>query len=248
MSSRANILILWALSASLLGWALTPLAQSVRPPQSTSPAERSDLSSLATGLGQGISLAALGGYRNIAANLVWIELYRDWQRRRAPEVLEKMSLAVALNPDSEFFWIDGARIIANDMPVWEVGDDKADSLFDTQAGGEVRRDYGRRALAFLRKAPPEFSRDPEMLVEQGLIWWKKLDNLGRAADFFLRAASQENAPYYISRVYAELLHKNGQTEEAYQYLKRHYETLPDDDIRAMKPFVARRIEELGSEL
>lgn len=209
-----------------------------------------EMDALSSGLGNGITLAALGGYRNVAANFVWISMYGDWQYRRKVEVLEKMKLAVSLNPDSLYFWIDGSRIIANDMPVWEVGDDRMNTLFDESRseGIEVRKRYGKEALSFLEEAPVELSKRYEVLLEKAAICWKRLGDIDRALRFLSEAVEIPRVPYYVCRVYAELLHRNGETGKALRYLESHYETLPENDSRAMKPFVARRIEELRREL
>lgn len=202
------------------------------------------LASLSGGLGQGITLAALGGYRNVAANFIWISMYGDWRYQLKSDVLEKMNLAVSLNPDSLYFWIDGSRIIANDMPVWHVGIDDMDSLFETEDGIAIRKEYGEKALLYLNQAPPRVAKQIPILVEKAALCWQRLEDLDRALVYFEEAVSQESAPNYVCRVYAEILIKNGQFKEAYEYLKNHYAALHDDDPSAMKPFVAERLREL----
>ncbi|MDQ8185220.1 tetratricopeptide repeat protein [Pelagicoccus sp. SDUM812002] len=206
------------------------------------------LVSLSVGLGQGITLAALGGYRNIAANLVWVSMYGDWRYRLKSEVAQKMMLAVSLNPDSIYFWIDGSRILANDMPVWQVGDELMNTLFTTPEGLEIRKKYGEQALAFLDKAPERLSQEVPILVEKAAISWRRLEDFDRALAYFKQAVAIESVPNHICRVYAEVLVKNGQVREAYEYLKSHYATLSDDDHTALKPFVSKRIEELKGKL
>ncbi len=175
-------------------------------------------------------------------------MYGDWRYRLKTEVLKKMKLAVSLNPDSAYFWIDGSRIIANDMPVWQVGDDFMDSLFETEEGIAVRKEYGEQALAFLENAPAGVSRQIPVLVEKAVICWQRLEDLDRALVYFKEAVEQEAVPNYVCRVYAEILVKNGQIREAYEYLKNHYAGLSDEDRTALKPFVARRIQELKAKL
>ncbi len=223
---------------------MQPLTRTALPQANSS----ESLASLSGNLGQGITLAALGGYRNIAANFVWISMYGDWRYRLKPEVLKKMKLAVSLNPDSAYFWIDGSRIIANDMPVWQVGDDFMESLFETKEGIAVRKEYGEQALAFLEMAPQGVSQQIPVLVEKAVICWQRLEDLDRALVYFKQAVEREAVPNYVCRVYAEILVKNGQVKEAYEYLKIHYAGLSDEDRTAMKPFVARRIEELKEKL
>ncbi len=228
----------------LLGWLTAPFASSVKEAYAE-PALDAEMATFSDNLGQGLSVAILGGYRNISANFVWVSMYGDWQYRRNQEVLRKMRLAVALNSSALFFWIDGARIIANDMPVWEVGDRAAGSLFDTPAGREVRYRYARLALDFLARAPTSVASSQKILREKGVLHWKKLDDVPGALTYFEQAVALPNAPYYLSRVYAEILVKDGQVGKAYAFLKAHFATLPDGDLGAMKPLVANRIHQLG---
>ncbi len=197
-----------------------------------------------------MTLAALGGYRSIAANFVWLKMYDDWRFRRESDVLEKMELAVSLNPSVVYFWLDGARIIANDMPVWVVGDEEMDSLFDdsSEEGRSVRVEYAKQAIAFLDRAPESISSDYRIPLEKGIVYWKRLQDLDNAIVCFKEAADVEGSPYFVARVCAELLYRNDQKEDAYEYLSEEYEKLPDGDERAMKPIIAKKLEELKKEL
>jgi len=239
------VFLLWLLASLVAGVAVRPLV-----PERAKLAERESLAGLSGNLGQGITLATLGGYRNIAANLVWISMYGEWQYRRKSAVLEKMALAVSLRPESSYFWIDGARIIANDMPVWQVGDEQMQRLFDESdsSGASIRKEYAEQALRFLDEVPISLEKRYEIHLERGAIYWQRLHDLDRAIGQFEAALACEGVPYFVSRVYAELLYRNGQLADAYQYLKTHYAALPDEDRTAMKPLVAQRLQELAREL
>lgn len=240
MSSKIKVFLIWLTASALVGLAARPLV----PEKLVVDESKIEMAALDGGLGGGLTLAFLGGYRNIASNLVWISMYTDWQYRRIQTVIEKIELALALSPESLNLWIDGSRIIANDAPVWEVGDDFMDSLFSSPEGVAVRQKYGERALDFLEKAPENLSENVRILVEKGSIYWRRIGDLDQAIDFFEQAASKAESPYFVKRVYAELLVRNGQVRVAYEYLKKHYATLPDDDIAAMKPLVRTRIQQL----
>lgn len=240
MNFKTKLLGIWLGASLLVGLLLRPLV----PEGADRDSEGQTLASLSGGLGQGITFAALGGYRSVAANFVWISMYGDWRYRMEAEVLEKMELAVALNPDSLYFWIDGSRIIANDMPVWQVGEASMGTLFDSEEGIAIRREYGEQALRFLDAAPDRLAGQVPMIVEKGAICWQRLGDLERALVYFNEAVSDEAVPNYVCRVYAELLAKNGQLSQACEYLEKHYEGLSDDDVTAMKPFVASRILEM----
>lgn len=235
-----------ALSA-LIGWLTRPIVSGLKA-QADETSMDVEMGAIEAGLGQGLTIATLGGYRNIAANFIWIGMYQDWQLRNDEAVLEKIHLAVALNPLLEYFWIDGARIIANDMPVWEVGDEAMDTLFETEEGIAVRKRYGKRALAFLEKAPKSVQSKQAILREKGVISWQKLDDLEAALEYFGRIIARPDPPYYLSRVYAELLIRSGRLEDALDFLRNHYAGLPDDDPKALKEQVADSIEALEGRL
>lgn len=239
MNFKTKLFCIWLGASLLVGLSVRPIVP--EGPQGGTGDQ--SLASLAGGLGQGITLAALGGYRSVAANFVWISMYGDWRYRMKSDVLEKMELAVALNPDSLYFWIDGSRIIANDMPVWQVGEASMATLFEDEVGIAIRKAYGEQALRFLGRAPDRLAEEIPMIVEKGAVCWQRLGDLDRALVYFEKAVANEAVPNYVCRVYAELLAKNGRMSEACEYLEKHYEGLADGDLTAMKPFVASRIQE-----
>lgn len=244
MNFRRKLLLIWLGAALLVGLCVQPLL----PGTSSARSDGESLASFGENLGKGITLAVLGGYRNVAANFVWLSMYGDWQYRRKAEVLKKMELAVTLNANALYFWVDGSRIIANDMPVWQVGEAAMESLFVEPSGIEIRKQYGEQALRFLEDAPGELATQIPILLEKAVICWQRLADLDRALTYLEMAVARSDVPYYVCRVYAELLIKDGRKQKAYEYLKAHYASLPDSDQRAMKPLVARRIAELENEL
>lgn len=202
-----------------------------------------DASSLSGSVGQGLSLAVLGGYRSAAANLVWLDMNASWERRDFDGTLTRIELASTIDPRPEIFWLNGARIIANDMPSWGTSDGGGENMnpsFDGTSEEIVRR-FGTRALGYLEKGRLHQPESSALVIEQAVICWRKLDDLERSAALFLEATTLPGAPYYASRIYAEILIKLGREQEALDFLVKHYQTLPEDDLMAMKPIVAERI-------
>lgn len=232
---------MWAslLASCLLGWLARPLASQVRGDGGSE-----TLRAVGPALGQGITLAALGGYSDIAANFVWIRMNRSWERRMREEVISRLRIATSLSPESTFFWVNGARIVANDMPVWEVGDDFMATLQTTAEGREIQARYARLALELLDDAPPAVASSEALLVEKCVIYWRKLDDLAAAIEILRALVERPETPYYLHRIYGELLVRAGRPSEALAFLERHYATLPDEDPAALKPVVASRIREL----
>ena len=57
-----------------------------------------------------------------------------------------------------------------------------------------------------------------ILLEKAVICWRRLADLERALAYFEAAVARPDVPYYVCRVYAELLVKNGSPQKAYEYL------------------------------
>ena len=240
MNSSYSILPYALLLTLLLGWALSPLDRSI----TDQLGQRSGVQSLKdveSRFGQGLTVAVLGGYRSIAANLIWLSKNQDWEERDVAGTLGKIALATSIDPRPEMFWLNGARILANDMPTWVAGLDNAEQLEITDEGRTIARQYAERALAFLEESREYQSDNPRMHIERGMIYWKKLDDVESAAANFETAIGTGRAPYFAYRLYGDLLIKLGRKHEALELLQSHYETLPDDLLEAMKPVVGDRI-------
>lgn len=233
--------------ALAIGWILSPLDRSI----SGELGQRSEVESLRqldSQFGQGLSVAILGGYRSVAANLVWLSKNESWEQRDLPGTFAKIALATSIDPRPEMFWLNGSRIIANDMPAWVVGDENTDQLIHSIEGRKIARQYANRALSFLESSRTFHEGNPDIYLEEAMIYWRKLDDLETAANRFLEATQAEDPPYHAFRIYGELLSKLGRKREALEFLERHYETLPDGSIEAMKVVVGDRIRVLRKEL
>lgn len=198
-------------------------------------------------IGQGLSLAVLGGYRSIAANIIWLEMNGSWERREVDETVTKIELATATDPRAVFFWVNGARIIANDLPAWIVDAQGIDPDLNPVTMQAINRKFSAKALQLIEDGLQSHPGNVELMVDRAVIYWKKLKEIEIAAENFLEISKIPNGPYFAGRLYAELLVKLGRNDEALAYLRGLYPTLPDGDIRAMKPFVAERIRELENE-
>ena len=195
-------------------------------------------------LGQGVSFAILGGYRSLVANMVWLSLNSDWEDRDFAATMAKIRLTTSIDPRPKSFWLNGARIMASDMPVWTLGDWNAAQLFETEEGAAIRRRFARMALDFLEEARLAHPNNPDMVIEQAVIHWRKLEDLETSAKLFGEVVGMDSAPFFAGRIYAELLERLGRLEDALYYLESIVDELPLEDPRAMKPVVESRIRKL----
>src|SRR5688572_11159098 len=114
-ASFALIATVLACAGAALDYVVAPTWTAARARQ---PALRLDSSVAAAG--QGVTLALLGGFRALVADVVWIRMYVLWERRDLPGTQSLIQLASAIDPRPVYFWVNGARILANDLAAWRV--------------------------------------------------------------------------------------------------------------------------------
>ncbi len=206
------------------------------------------LESLKDALGQGVTVGLLGGFRAIVADLFWIRTNTIWEKNDLPGTQTSIKLVTAIDPRPIYFWLNGSRMIAYDMPNWRV--DKAggyDAVPDS-----VKRHFEEEqssvAIEYLNGALGFHPENPLLTLEIANIHLNRLKDVETAAGFYLKAARQKDAPYYAARIYAELLRRLGRNLEAYEFLKQLQPTLPTEDPLSQSTVVLERIRELEDEL
>ncbi|MGJ3243946.1 MAG: tetratricopeptide repeat protein [Opitutales bacterium] len=199
-------------------------------------------------LGQGALLGVLSGFRAIVADFVWLRAAWYWERLEPVKTTAYIRLATRVDPRPSFFWMNGARMIAYDMPVWAIRDAGGFTALPAAEQEAIRHDYARRALALLEEAEAYHPDALWILLERAQIWNNRLNDWARAAELYRQAAERPKAPFYAARLYAELLRNHGRPAEAYAYLKALYPTLPDNRPEARKPVVLKRIRALEDQL
>lgn len=229
------------------GLAIRPLeAPAWKKVKAQQPALR--LESLKDALGQGVTVGLLGGFRAIVADLFWIRTNSIWEKNDLPGTQTSIKLVTAIDPRPIYFWLNGSRMIAYDMPNWRIDsaggyDSVPDSVkrhFEEEQSA-VAIDYLNGALGF----HPENSL---LTLEIANIHLNRLKDVETASRFYLKASGQKGAPYYAARIYAELLRRLGRNQEAYTFLKQLHPTLPPEDPMSQSAVVLDRIRELENEL
>jgi tetratricopeptide (TPR) repeat protein len=231
----------------LAGLALRPLEDpawtAVRARQ---PALR--LESLKDALGQGITVGLLGGFRAIVADLFWIRTNAIWEDNDLPGTQTSIKLVTAIDPRPTYFWLNGSRMIAYDMPNWRI--DAAGGYDAVPEAVKRRFDEEQSAVGikYLESALEFHPENPMLVLEIANIHLNRLKDTATASEYYLRAAAHPDAPYYVARIYAELLRRLERPREAYDYLVKLHPTLDYDNLMAQEPVVLERIRELEGEL
>ena len=96
---------------------LAPLERGI---SSGSGAERFNSEQPVASAGHGGTLALLGGMRSMLANACWLRTNLAWERRDLAGTTAMIDLTVAADERPLYFWLNGARILANDMPEWRM--------------------------------------------------------------------------------------------------------------------------------
>ena len=236
-----------ALGLFAAGVALRPLeAPAWEEVRAKQPAFR--LESLKDALGQGVTVGLFGGFRAIMADLFWIRTNSVWEKNDIPATQTSIKLVTAIDPRPLYFWLNGSRMIAYDMPNWRI--DKAGGWEHVSDVQKRRFDKEQSEIAFkyLEGGLGFHPNDPLLILEIGNIHLNRLKDVETASRYYLEASKQPSAPYYAARIYAELLRRLDRNAEAYEFLKKLYPTLPKNDDMAQAPVVLGRIRELEDEL
>ena len=206
------------------------------------------LESLKDALGQGVTVGLLGGFRAIVADLFWIRTNTIWETNDIPGTQTSIKIVTAIDPRPLYFWLNGSRMIAYDMPNWRM--DKAGG-YDAVPDAVKRRfeeEQSSVAIKYLESALGFHPDHPLLILEIGNIHLNRLKDVETASRYYLRASQLPDAPYYAARIYAELLRRLERRGEAYEFLKRLHPTLPKNDMMAQAEVVLERIRELEGEL
>ena len=195
------------------------------------------------GLGQGLVLGVLGGLRTIIADGVWIRANTLWERRDRVKLDALLRLATNLEPRAEFFWINGARMLAYDVPHWRIREEGGYALVSERRQQAIILEQVQQACAMLERARRFHPQHAKLYLETGQIYLNRLQDYAQAAKWFQLAVQQPDAPYYAARIYAELLRRLGKDAEAYTFLKQLYRELPDHP-GAQKDVILERIQQL----
>jgi hypothetical protein len=233
VSSKVTGLVL---ACALLGGAasgLRPLEQALAGPVAL---RREQLAALA---GPGAVVAVVSGMRSVVASGYWLLANRAWERREAAALTTFLELTVAADERPAYFWLNGARMLAYDLPEWQIPDNAPQAIRQ-----HIRDEQARAALEFLAKGLRWHGADVALFIEMGNVHLRCTGDVAQAAHWYRLAAQQPGAPYYAARIYADLLQKMGRLEQARDWLQEILPGLPVDDAAARRAVVADRIQVL----
>lgn len=199
-------------------------------------------------LGQGLTLAALGGLRGVAANFIWISLTTAWENQQWTRVRTLAEFAVLLQPRVSFFWENGAWHLAWNASVAALNYPRPDTS-PTQRERESRQwiEAGREMLERAIAANPEKYQLRMRLAE---LYQQRLNDHATAARYYMEASRIPGASPLAERFAGYALERAGRKQEAYQWWLQLWHSSSDHpDIGPRQwPKIRERIENLEKEL
>lgn len=199
---------IFLMASFLTGVATMPLRTVIEPPAR-------NLEEL-EGLGQNVLIGTLGGLRALMADLLWIRANVYWEQKNYG-LTEATSRAVTrLQPDIPFFWIQTARTITFDAPIWRFGGRQMPPKSVEQ---RIRREQAERGIEILNQAEQFLPDSAAIAGERARIYWIVLGNLDKAEKEYEEAYRRPNAPPLYARMRALILMDQGREEEALEWLE-----------------------------
>lgn len=199
-----------------------------------------NLEAIEGSLGQGLVIGVLGGFRAILADFLWIRTNTVWEQKDRAKLDAMIRLVTTLDPRPEFFWINGARMIAYDVPNWRVREEGGYDAVPEARRQALDQEQAEQAFELIDTALEFHPDNARLYLEKAQIYVNRLKDDAKAAKWFLKASKKPGAPYFAARIYAELLRRQGKDAEAYAYLKDLHRELPDDPY-AQKGVILERI-------
>jgi hypothetical protein len=165
-------------------------------------------------------VAALGGFRSLVADFLFIQAHVAWERTEWSRVLLLLREATALKPHAILFW---------DMAAWHMAWNASAAALNDPAQPRValrikaEREYFALGKDFLERGIRNNPDRSELYEALARLYRDKYKDHARAAEFFAKAATKPGAPSYAKRfaVY-ELSFCEGREQEAYDELRRFY--------------------------
>lgn len=233
VNSKIFATLLWAVGAALI-------RLGSEQPASERPSGVEQTQSAAV---PGRALALLGGMRAAVADVCWLRAHCAWERQDAAATKTWLEATVAADERPAYFWLNGARMLAYDLPKWQ-----RDPNAPLAAQRQNEEGHAREALAFLERGLRWHGPDAAFYLEMADLLGRRCGDWPAAARYYRMAAETPGAPAHAARIYGELLRALGRPREALFWLRQLEPTLAADDPLARRDVVRARIEALEREL
>ena len=184
-------------------------------------------------------IAALGGFRSMVADVLWIEAQTDWERVEYGKMNVKFSTVTTLVPHNIMFW---------DMAGWHMAYNASVAVMEDRNEPKIavrkkrQREYFLIGKDYIERGIANNPQSAILNHQLGEIYQRKLDDHLAASAAYDRAAACPDALSYEKRMAAyELAKVPGHERQAWQRLRALYdmglqERLPtlEKDLRTLE--------------
>lgn len=188
-------------------------------------------------LGQGLALAALGGFRGLAANALMLEAHGAWEEQQWVRVRSALEMATLLQPRVALFWDLASWHLAWNAAV--AAERYSGETSETRRRIEARKwvEAGRELLERGTRAVPEKAL---LFQRLGDLYWQRLADYQAAATCYREALTKGDAPPYLERFVGYALDKAGDKTAALEYFRELRRSMGSSPDPARKPEVVER--------
>jgi hypothetical protein len=169
-------------------------------------------------LSQGLTIGVLAGFRNIVADLVWLDVEDAWEKYQWFKMDSLITLATSLEPRSVTFWDYGGWQLA-----WNVAYMARSDVVHEPS--KLRRMHDERfwmyrGLDVFKRGIENNPESYKLWERVGQLYEQKLGDYHMAAYYYEKASEQLDAPVYLERFPAIMLGKAGDYPAAYEAWKK----------------------------
>ena len=188
-------------------------------------------------LGQGLVLAALGGFRGLAANALMLQAHGAWEEKQWVRVRSALEMATLLQPRVALFWDLASWHLAWNASV--AAEQYSPEPSETRKRLEARKwvEAGRELLERGTRAVPEKAL---LFQRLGDLYWQRLSDYAAAAGCYREALTKRDAPPYLERFVGYALEKSGDQEAALEYFRELRRSMGESPDPQRKPEVVER--------
>lgn len=174
-------------------------------------------------LGQGLALAALGGFRGLAANFLWLKVTDAWENREWVRLRGYAEMAVTLQPRVAFFWELGGWHMAWNASIAEENNLKEPNEHRRKMQAHQWLEAGK---IFLKRGTQAVPDSLEIWMKLGDLEWQRSKDYRAAFKYYKEAAKLPDALPFVARLAGISLEKAGDDRGAYNYFVELWHSVP----------------------
>lgn len=186
--------------------------------------------------GEFVTNFIIGGFRGIAADILWVQIDELWHHGKWFEIIPLLRAITWMQPHFLEAWELGA---------WHL----AYNLYAYAEGMPDREKYISEGIRFLKEGLAKNRNIYDLWFNLGWIYYYKLNHYDEGIRYF-RGAARYNHPSYIDRLIAHAYRKKGDIEAEYKQWQYCLTIFQDDGyhIAIVKEHLQRaedKLKELG---